>query len=104
MVLRHEQYKATNAIRSEVYNLTFRMSKALEEGPKLESCNDASLTIGTIYVEIDYVSTDKGEKTTWHREFNKSLDNMTLLVNDPRDINDDIRYTIKLAIKKTNTF
>jgi hypothetical protein len=57
------------------------MSKALEEGPKLESCNDTSLTIGTLYVEVGEYK-DKPELTLWHKEFNKSLDNITVSIND----------------------
>lgn len=104
MVLRYEQYKSSTSIRSEIYNFTFRMSKSLEEGPKLESCNDSSLTIGTIYVEEGYVTTDKSDKTAWHREFNKSLDNITLLLNNPSDISEDVKFTIRVQVKKSNTF
>jgi hypothetical protein len=43
---------ATN-VRSEVYNLTWRMSKLVDEGPRLESfsAQAESLTAGVLYVE-----------------------------------------------------
>ena len=42
ILLRHEAFVSAKtgsatSVRSEVYNLTWRMSKLVEEGPKLES-------------------------------------------------------------------
>lgn len=47
VLLRHEAFVSAKTgsatgVRSEVYNLTWRMSKLVEEGPKLESFSSSS--------------------------------------------------------------
>ena len=72
ILLRHEAFvsnkKGSNAsVRSEVYNLTWRMSKTVDEGPRLESFSPQveSLTAGVLYVE-EGDSKDKAENFRWH--------------------------------------
>jgi hypothetical protein len=89
ILLRHEPYVSAKTgcatgVRCEVYNLSWRMSKLVEEGPKLESFSSSSesLTNGILYVE-EGDTKDKNENFKWHREFNKALDQIYLNVNDP---------------------
>lgn len=80
VLLRHEAFVSAKTgsatgVRSEVYNLTWRMSKLVEEGPKLESFSSSSesLTQGILYVEQGDTK-DKNENFKWHQEFNKAMD------------------------------
>lgn len=89
ILLRHEPFVSAKTgsatgVRCEVYNLSWRMSKLVEEGPKLESFSSSSdsLTTGILYVE-EGDTKDKNENFKWHREFNKALDQIYLNVNDP---------------------
>jgi len=67
------------------------MSKTVDEGPRLESFSPQveSLTTGILYVE-EGDTKDKPENFNWHKEFNKAYDNIYFMLNDPRNISEDI--------------
>jgi hypothetical protein len=72
VLLRHEPFVSAKTgsatgVRCEVYNLSWRMSKLVEEGPKLESfaSGGESLTTGILYVE-EGDTKDKSENFKWH--------------------------------------
>ncbi len=48
----------SNAARSEVYNLNFRKSRVIEEGPKLDDST-------VLYIEVGDTK-DKNENFRWH--------------------------------------
>ena len=76
---------APTTVRSEVYNLSWRLSKTVNEGPRVESFspNNESLTQGVLYVE-EGDTKDKIENFSWHKEFNKAFDNIYFKLSDPR--------------------
>ena len=102
ILLRHEPFVqakkgSATSVRSEVYNLTWRMSKTVDEGPRLESFSphSQSLTSGILYVE-EGDTKDKTDNFLWHREFNKQFDLMFLMLNDPRLDIQDIQFNNSL--------
>lgn len=87
ILLKHQVYqssKATSTVKSEVYNQTWRLSKLIDEGPRLENCAGFanSLTQGILYVE-EGDPKEKIESFKWHREFNKQFDVISVSFNDP---------------------
>jgi hypothetical protein len=91
ILLRHEAFISAKvgsktSVRSEVYNLTWRLSKLIEEGPRLESFSaySDSLTQGVLYVE-EGDTKDKSDNFKWHKEFNKAYDVINLSINDLSD-------------------
>jgi hypothetical protein len=78
VLLRHETFvsaKTGSSVRSEVYNLSWRKVKIIDEGPKLDSFSDMqfSVTQGILYVEEGDCK-DKADQFKWHKEFNKAFD------------------------------
>jgi hypothetical protein len=102
IILRHEPFVSSKkgsatSVRSEVYNLTWRLSKTVDEGPRLESFSphSESLTSGILYVEEGDIK-DKMENFNWHKEFNKAFDTMFLMLNDPRNGSENIQFNNSL--------
>lgn len=100
IILRHEPFSSTKgssatSVRSEVYNLSWRMSKLVEEGPRLDSFNSESLTTGVLYVE-EGDTKEKNENFAWHKEFNKAYDNINLVFTDPTDNLDSETFKVRL--------
>lgn len=56
----------STSVKSEVYNLSWRKSRRIEEGPRVD---DQTI----LYVE-EGDTKDKNENFKWHVEFNKEFD------------------------------
>lgn len=104
LLLRHEQMSSkSQQVRTEVYNLTWRLIKPVAEGPRLESyhAGSNSVTTGVIYIE-EGDTKDKCENFHWHHEFNKVFDVVNLSIND---INNpaDKEFRLKIVAKRSQT-
>lgn len=89
IILRHEAFVSAKvgsatSVRSEVYNLAWRKSKLVEEGPKLDSFSTSSESVcsGVFYVE-EGDTKEKQDTFKWHREFNKAYDVINLSLSNP---------------------
>jgi hypothetical protein len=84
IILRHESFVSAKigsatSVRSEVYNLNWRFSKTIDEGPRLDSFSES----GTVLYVEEGDTKDKIENYNWHKEFNKAFDNIYFKLNDP---------------------
>lgn len=106
IILRHESFVSAKkgsatTVRSEVYNLNWRFSKTIDEGPRLDSFspNNESVTVGVLYVE-EGDTKDKMENYNWHKEFNKAFDNFYLKLNDPNIVDENVQFNVSLQVHR----
>jgi len=99
IILRHESFVSAKKgsatrVRSEVYNLNWRFSKTIDEGPRLDSFSPHSES-GVLYVE-EGDTKDKIENYNWHKEFNKAFDNIYFKLNDPNIASAEFNMSVQV--------
>lgn len=106
IILRHESFVSAKkgsatSVRSEVYNLNWRFSKTIDEGPRLDSFSphSESVTAGVLYVE-EGDTKDKIENYNWHKEFNKAFDNIYFKLNDPNIASENVQFNISVQVQR----
>ena len=85
----------SNQVKSEVYYLNWRKSRAIEEGPRL-------VEQSVLFVEQGDTK-DKPENFKWHREFNKEFDKLYLFINNPLSAQNPDEFKTQVQIKKSDT-
>ena len=100
IILRHESFVSAKkgSVRSEVYNLNWRFSKTIDEGPRLDSFSPHSES-GVLYVE-EGDTKDKIENYNWHKEFNKAFDNIYFKLNDPNIASENVQFNISVQVQR----
>jgi hypothetical protein len=86
-------------VRSEVYNLNWRFSKTIDEGPRLDSFSPHNESGVILYVE-EGDTKDKMENYNWHKEFNKAFDNIYFKLNDPNIVTENVQFNISVQVQR----
>ncbi|CDW75353.1 ubiquitin carboxyl-terminal hydrolase [Stylonychia lemnae] len=95
VILMRVQFAKSGTVKSEVYNLHWRKSKTIEEGPRID---DSSF----LFIE-EGDTKDKNENFKWHQEFNKQFESLTININDPSSDPKGLEYKQQIQVRKSET-